>query len=166
MSDTTETTGDAPEADTAVEERTTEDPRITKANQEAAKYRRELRDAQRELEKIRAASMTEQEKAVAEAKQAGRTEALATVGARLATAELRAAAAGRVDKATLDGFLEYADLTKFVGEGGEPDGKAIEAAVKKLGGDPRPTDFDGGARTPAGKPADMNSLIRRGAGLG
>lgn len=27
-------------------------------------------------------------------------------------------------------------------------------------------DFDGGARTSAGKPADMNSLIRRQAGLG
>jgi hypothetical protein len=28
------------------------------------------------------------------------------------------------------------------------------------------TDFDGGARTPAGKPADMNSLIRHAAGMG
>lgn len=120
--------------------------------------------AAKELERVKAAAMTETEKAVAEAKLAGRTEALTAVGARLATAELRAAAAGRVDQATLAGFLEYADLTKFVGEDGEPDAKAIEAAVKKLGGDQRPTDFDGGARTPAAKPNDMNALIRRQAG--
>lgn len=122
--------------------------------------------AAKELEKFRAASMSEQEKAVAEAEQRGRSAALASSGARLARAEFRAAAAGQVDKDTLDGFLEYADLSKFVGDDGEPDDKAITAAVKKLGGGTASTSFDGGARTTAGKPADMNSLIRRQAGLG
>ncbi len=162
MSDT-ETT-EAPEADVETGDKP-EDPRITKANAEAAKYRRELREAQRELEKTRAASMTEQEKLVAEARQAGATEALKASGGRLVKAELRAAAAeSGVPKTALDGFLEYADLSRFVGDDGEPDGKAIEAAVKKLA--PVRADFDGGARTPAGKPADMNALIRRQAGLG
>lgn len=122
-------------------------------------------DAAKELDRVRASQMTETEKAVAEAEARGRAAALTTAGVRLAKAELRAEAAGTVDKATLDGFLEYADLSKFIGEDGEPDTKAIQAAVKKLGGEPAVTNFDGGARTSAGKPADMNSLIRKSAGL-
>jgi hypothetical protein len=121
--------------------------------------------AAKELAQFRQSQMTETEKAVAEAEARGRTAALTATGSRLAKAELRAAAAGTVDKATLDGFLEYADLSKFVGDDGEPNTKAIEAAVKKLGGEPATTNFDGGARTTAGKPTDMNSLIRRSAGL-
>lgn len=144
---------------------TTEDPRIRKANQEAANYRRELRATQAELKKLREANQTETEKALSEAEQRGHATALDKVGTRLAQAELRAAAAGRIDKETLAGFLEYADLKRFVGADGEPDTKAIEAAITKLGGAERPTDFDGGARTTAARPADMNSLIRRAAGV-
>lgn len=163
---TTDTTGDAPEADPTVEDRTTDDPRISKANQEAATYRRQLRETQRELDKVKAASMSEQERAVAEAKAAGQTEAARAAAPRLVRAELRAAAADAgLGKDALAGFLEYADLSKFVGDDGEPDTKAIEAAVKKLGGTGRSTDFDGGARTPAAKPTDMNSLIRHQAGV-
>lgn len=141
-----------------------EDPRVTKANREAATYRRELRAAQAELKKLREANQTGTEKALVEAEQRGKATALTQVGARLARAELKATAAGKVDTATLDGFLEYADLTKFVGDDGEPDMKAIDAAVKKLGGG-RPADFDGGARTTAAGKTDMNSLIRRAAGV-
>lgn len=144
---------------------TTEDPRIKKANQEAANYRRELRATQAELKKLREASQTETEKALAEAEQRGKTAALGQVGTRLARAELRAAAAGKVDAATLDGFLEYADLSRFVTEDGEPDAKAITAAITKLGGAERPTNFDGGARTSPAPADDMNSLIRRAAGV-
>lgn len=122
-------------------------------------------DAVKELDRLKASQMTETEKAVAEAEARGRSAALSAAGTRLAKAELRAAAAGTVDKATLDGFLEYADLGKFLGDDGEPDTKAIEAAVKKLGGEPTQTNFDGGARTSAGKPKDMNALIRQSAGL-
>ena len=119
-----------------------------------------------DLKKRAAAAMTEQERAVTEAEQRGRSAALATAGTRLARAEIRAAAAGRVDKGALDGFLEYADLAKFVGADGEPDAKAIEAAVAKIAGPARQTDFDGGARTTGNKPIDMNALIRQRAGLG
>lgn len=119
-----------------------------------------------ELDKVRKAQMSETEKAVADAKQAGRTEAQQAVAGRLARAEFRAAAAGRVEKDTLDGFLEYADLSKFVGDDGEPDGKAIDAVVKRLAGPQRAPDFDGGARTTAGKATDMNTLIRQKAGMG
>lgn len=127
---------------------------------------RQLKAATAELEKLRAASLSDQEKAVAEAKTAGQAEAARANAPRLVRAELRAAAAeSGLAKQALDGFLDYADLSKFVGDDGEPDSAAIAAAVKRLGGG-QATDFDGGARTPAGKPADMNSLIRRQAGLG
>jgi hypothetical protein len=119
-----------------------------------------------ELKKRAAAAMTEQERAVAEAEQRGRTMALSEAGTRLARAEIRAAAAGRVEKDALDGFLEYADLKKFITADGEPDGKAIEAAVAKIAGPARQTDFEGGARSTSTKAIDMNALIRQRAGLG
>lgn len=119
-----------------------------------------------ELDKFRKAQMTETERAVAEAKTAGRNEAFAQAGQRLARAELRATAAGRVEKDALDGFLAYADMSKFLGDDGEPDVKAIETAIKALAGPQRAPDFDGGARQTAGKTTDMNALIRQRAGLG
>lgn len=162
-----EETGEVQETEQAEEQHTeAEDPRVKKANQEAANYRRELRATQAELKKIREASQTEQEKALAEAEQRGATAALSKVGDRLVRSEFRAAAANRVDKETLDTYLEDVDLRKFVGEDGEPDVKAIEARITKLGGTAKQTDFDGGARSSAAKPTDMNSLIRRQAGLG
>lgn len=119
-----------------------------------------------ELDKFRKAQMTETERAVAEAKTAGRNEAFVQAGQRLARAELRATAAGRVEKDALDGFLAYADMSKFLGDDGEPDVKAIETAIKALAGPQRAPDFDGGARSTAGKTTDMNALIRQRAGLG
>jgi len=117
-----------------------------------------------DLKKKATAALSDTEKAVAEAKAAGAAEASAKTGARLARAEFRAAAAGKVPPDALDGFLEYADLTKFVGADGEPDEKAIAAAVKKLTGTAGGTNYDGGARTTAGKSTDMNAMIRRQAG--
>lgn len=137
---------------------------LARKNEERAKGNAQ---AAKELEKVRAAAMTEQEKATAEAKAAGLAEAQRAATPRLIRAELRAAAAeAGLAKDALDGFLEYADLSKFAGDDGEPDGKAIAAAVKRLGGTGRGTDFDGGARGGSAKPQDMNSLIRLKAGVG
>jgi hypothetical protein len=166
LSDTeTDATDEAQAAETETEAGNTEDPRISKANQEAAKYRRELRATQAELDKVRQAGLSEQEKAVAAAKAEGLTEATKAVAPRIVRAEFRAAAAGQVDKQTLDAYLEDVDLSKFIGDDGEPDLKAIEARIKRLGGG-KNTNFDGGARTSAAKSTDMNSLIRQGAGIG
>lgn len=135
---------------------------LARKNEERAKSNSQ---AAKELEKVRAAAMTETEKAVAEAKAAGVAEAARQAGPRIVRAEFRAAAAGQVDKQTLDAYLEDVDLTKFLTDDGEPDIKAIEARIKRLGGG-KPADFDGGARTPAAKPTDMNAQIRQLAGLG
>jgi hypothetical protein len=119
-----------------------------------------------DLKKRAAAAMTEQERAVAEAEERGKAAATAAAAERLARAEFRAAASGRVDKDTLDAYLDDADLKKFIGADGEPDTKAIAARIAKLGGGGKGTNFDGGARSSSDKPTDMNALIRRQAGLG
>jgi hypothetical protein len=173
--------GDVTEPDEGQEpetEGTEEDPRIKKANQEAATYRRELRTTQAELKKIREASQTESEKAVAEAEERGKAAGRTEGASRLVKAEFRAAAAGRVDKQALDGFLEYVDPMKFVGDDGEPDEKAIEAAIAKLAPKTEPAvgrlvrDLKPGAlaagdgTTLGGSPsAQIDAHIRRMAGI-
>ncbi|WP_405543957.1 hypothetical protein OG478_22870 [Streptomyces phaeochromogenes] len=83
-----------------------------------------------ELATLKAANMSEQEKAVSAAEKAGRTAALAEAIPQIAQARLEAAAArAHVD---LSEFTEFIDLTKFVGEDGQVDDKAIKAAVTKF----------------------------------
>lgn len=121
-----------------------------------------------DLKKKAAAAMSDQDKALAEAEQRGRSAALQSQGTRLAKAEFRATAAGKVSPEALDGFLEYADMKRFVDEDGEPDNKAIAAAIKKLAGAAPTTgsgSYDGGVRTTAEKPKDMNDMIRRSGGF-
>lgn len=149
------------------EQKTFDADYVANLRKEAAKYRTEAKAKDAELEKFRKASMTEAEKAVAEAEAKGRTAAMADFGKRLAKAELDTAAARRnpdFDTAA----LEYVDLSKFIGEDGEPDKKAIQAAVERLVPEARGSapSFDGGARKSAPKGGDMNSVIRGLAGLG
>ncbi|AGL13870.1 hypothetical protein [Actinoplanes sp. N902-109] len=163
------------EQDTAAEQPTTEatETDVTDWKAEAEKWQAMARKSEdraksnaaaaKELEKVRAASMTEQEKAVAEARQAATAEATRATAPRLVRAEFRAAAAGRVDPDALTAYLEDVDLAKFIGDDGEPDIKAIEARIERLGGK-RTTDFDGGPRTSAPAPKDMNQMLRQAAG--
>ncbi len=119
------------------------------------------KDFERELEKFRQASMSENEKAVAEAKASGRSEALTQVGKRLARAEFKAIAAGKgLDVSAL---LDDIDVSRYVGDDGEPDEKEITAAVERfaaLKGDPQQppaVSFDGGPRS---SPSDADEYER------
>lgn len=86
--------------------------------------------AARELEALKARSMTDQEKAVEAAKAEARTETLREVGGKLAEAAIRVAAAGRpVD---VDALLEGVDAAKFLDTHGDPDVKAITAWMNKV----------------------------------
>lgn len=161
-----ELTGSATDQDTGTQQTGTAD--LGDAGQRAlAEERRARRAAEKELATLRKAAMTDQERAVADAKSAALVEAAKAAAPRLVRAELRALAAeAGLAKDALDGFLEYADLSRFVGDDGEPDSKQIAAAVKRLGGaENRSTDFDGGARGGAARPLDMSSLIRQKAGV-
>jgi hypothetical protein len=133
---------------------------------ERDEQKRLARAAQTELEKLRNATQTEQEKALHAARTEGAQEAAKKYGTRLVRTEFDAAAGRRNPDFDTAAALEYVDLAKFVGEDGEPDTKAIKAAVERLvpaaaGG---PASVDGGARTTAVTGNDMNQLIRKAAG--
>jgi hypothetical protein len=87
-----------------------------------------------ELEKLQAASLSDQEKAVAAAVKAAqdevRTGTLREVGHRLVDAEVRAAAAGRA--VDVDALLEGLDRSRFLGDDLEPDTAAIRAWVDRV----------------------------------
>jgi hypothetical protein len=91
-------------------------------------------NAAKELEKVRQQSMTETEKAVAQAREEGkaegRTETTKTLAARLVDSEVKAAAAGRsVDVAAL---LDGLDRSRFLTDDGEPDVKAITSWMDRI----------------------------------
>lgn len=138
---------------------------VESLRREAAKYRTEAKKATDAAEALRKSQLTEAEKAIEAARGEARTATLKEVGVRLARAQLSEAAA-KAD-VNLSDVLEDLDLTKFVGEDGEPDTKRIGATVdrfKALAGPPKQTSFDGGPRQTA-KTTDMNEIIRRQVGV-
>lgn len=85
--------------------------------------------AVKELEQLRASMMTDQEKAVAEAAAAARSETLTEVGGKLAAAEIRAAAAGRLDDDQLATLLDGIDPARFLTDTAEVDTDRVKAFV-------------------------------------
>lgn len=136
---------------------------------EARKWEQRAKEngkAKSELEQQRQASMTEAEKAVAEAEKRGRTAAATEFGKELAQTQFDALAGRRNPAFDTAQALEYVDLAKFLGEDGRPDLKAITAAVERLVPAPQegPPSFDGGTRTPPPAQQGMTGLIRKAAG--
>lgn len=87
-------------------------------------------NAAKELEQVRKASMSDQEKAVDTARAEARAEVLRTVGGRLVDAEVRVATAGRgID---VDALLDGLDRGRFMTDDGEPDSKAIAQWVDRI----------------------------------
>lgn len=121
---------------------------------------------QKQLDEFKKSSMSDAEKAVAEAEERGRTAAASEFGKRLARTEFDAVAGRRNPDFDTASALEYVDLGKFVGEDGEPDTKAIKAAVERLVPEPAngAPSFDGGTRTTAPAPQGMSQIIRKAAG--
>lgn len=119
----------------------------SKGNSEAAK----------ELKALRESSMTEQERAVAEAVAQARTSTLLELGSHLVSAEFRAAAAGRLTADQLSALLEDMDMSKYLTEDGQVDTERVAKKVDALAPKPDPNapptwpDLGQGARasTPA-----------------
>jgi hypothetical protein len=88
------------------------------------------KDAEAKLAAAQQASMTEQERAVATARAEGKAEAEALAAQRLAAAEFRILAAGRL--ANPEGALAVIDMSKLVQKNGEPNRQAIAALVEQL----------------------------------
>ena len=91
-----------------------------------------------ELETLRQSQMTDQEKALDEARKSARREALLEVGAHLVTAEFRAQAGGRIDPDRLSVLLEDLDMSKYLTEDGQVDTERVAKKVDALA--PKPTE--------------------------
>lgn len=103
---------------------------IARLDEALKQSRSEAKATLAELNKVRNASLSETEKAVHAAREEGRKEAVQAAGKRLAIAEFRAQAAGKL--ADPGAATEYLDMARFVNDDGEPDVKAIASAVEKL----------------------------------
>lgn len=119
---------------------------------EADKERKALKA---ELDKIKAASMSDTEKAIADATAKVRAEVMAEVGSTLVDAEFRAASAGFT--LDVDALLESLDRSKFMGDDGKPDKARIGEFVSKLAPARRSaaTDTGQGARKDGTGPAQI-----------
>lgn len=150
-----------------------EDKQVSALRSEAANWRTKLRATEAELKKLQEASSTDQDAAVAAAREEARrevfAEALSEGNDRLRRGEVLAAAANKLtDPADAVRLL---DLDKFpVSDDGTVDRRAIATAIDELvkakpylaGG--RDPEF--GARRPAenGAAKDMNAWLRKAAG--
>lgn len=115
-------------------------------------------DAAKELEKLREQSMTDQERAVAEAVAKARAEALAEVAGERVADAIRAVAAGRV--ADVDALIDGINPGRFLDDNGIPDREAISGWLDKVAPAPQepaaPTFPDLGQGARGGQPMALN----------
>lgn len=138
---TTDAGGEGQAADTAGQNLTDEVEKWKALARKHEQRAKENATAATELEKLREASATDQEKAIAAARREAAAEAAKGFGSKLAEAQFRVAAAGVLDSDQLDGLLEVVDLGKFVDDNGDPNIDAINAAVSRVA--PKSRESDG-----------------------
>lgn len=97
--------------------------------QRAREAERKAKAAEAELNKLREESMSDQEKAVAQAKAEGLSAGRAAMGAKLVAAEIRAHAAGRLNNEQLTTLLAGLNFAGFIDEAGEVDLTTVAAFV-------------------------------------
>lgn len=101
-----------------------------KSERNAAKA--EAKKLQTQLEELQRSAMTDQEKAIDDAKATARAEALTEVGSKIAAAEFKAAAAGRFDDATMKTLLAGLDLKAFLDDTGDVDPTKVQTFVDSI----------------------------------
>lgn len=84
----------------------------------------------RELEQLRRESMSEQERAIAEARDSARSEVMQEVSGRLVDAEIRSAAANR--PINVDVLVDSIDRSKFLDDEGNVDRDAVSSFLDQL----------------------------------
>lgn len=115
----------------------------------ARKHEREAKKAATELDRVRKANQSEQERAIEAAKGEGRTAALQEAGQKIAAAEIKAALSGIVANPT--SIIEDLNLARYVTDDGEVDDEAVKALREKFvaavgDGKKPPPSFDGGVK--------------------
>ncbi|WEB38756.1 hypothetical protein MOV08_05185 [Streptomyces yunnanensis] len=108
-----------------------------------------------ELEELRKAQMSDQEKALEAARQEGRNAAAGEFGTRLVGAELKAAASKAGTELPSSDFL---DLNKFLGEDGSPNSEAIDSFISSLPAKPKKTPPPLRDTGPRGGPTKVRQL--------
>jgi hypothetical protein len=94
-----------------------------------AAERRRASGLERQLGELRQQNMTDQERAVAAARDEGRAEARREAGRALVGAEFRALAAGKLPNAAA--LAEALDLTTFLAEDGSVDTERLTAWIER-----------------------------------
>lgn len=159
----TPTPDDAPDTETPpAGQPTATDDDAGKWKELSRKNEREAKRLRAELDKLQQASMSEQEKAVAQAKVAGYTEGLTAATVRLRRAEVRAAAAGLL--ADPEDAVHLLDLDQYQpNDDGDFDRKAIVADIAALvkakpylGATPGNGSGEGGPRGQSPAPLALN----------
>lgn len=130
-----------------------------------------VKELEKELAAIRTSSLSDSEKAIEAAKAEVRAEVTTATGARLARSEFVAAAAKQNPEFDVTKILDDLNLSKYVGDDGEPDVPAIAEAVKRLipASEQKPglqLDLGGRPLSSSQKGKGMSDLIREGAGRG
>lgn len=132
MADTVDTT-----AETTVEAATQETTEAVEQLDDPGKKaldaeRRARREAEREakrikaeLDQLRQSSLTDAERAIEQARTEGRSAALAEAGSKLVAAEMKAAAAGRLESAQLSTLLAGVHLPAFLDADGNVDTEKV-----------------------------------------
>lgn len=120
--------------------------------------------AAKELEELRKQSMSDAEKAVAEAREQARAEAFADVGGRLVKAEVRAVAAGRLGADQLATLLDGLNVAAFLTETGEVDAAKVAQFIDGIAPPPdentrRTPDLGQGRRSPGATGPGINDLL-------
>ena len=121
-----------------------------------------------ELEELRKKTMTDAEKAVAEAKEEGKKEATLEANRRIVASEVKAAAGGKLSDPG-DAAALLGDLDRFIVKG-EVDTKAIAAAIDELvkakpylaaGAAKKAAALPGGGKSEAASGSSFNDELRR-----
>ena len=138
---------------------------------------KDLKATKAELAKIQQSSMSDTEKAVAEAEARGRTSALQETGASRVADAVRVAAAGRT--VDIDALLEGLDTTRFLDDEFMPDRAAIVAWIDRVSPAPAEPTVDLGPlglgidlgqgsqqqNTPIGDNKGLENMLRDVVGL-
>jgi hypothetical protein len=104
----------------------------------------DLRPKAKQYDDLAAASRTEHERALDEAKAQARAEADRDAALKIAAAEMRVAAKGRIDDAKLAAVLEPIDMSKFLADDNTVDTARVAAFVDGIA----PAQQAGGAKSP------------------
>lgn len=105
--------------------------------------------AAKELEALRASTMSDTEKAIAEAEARGRSAATAELAGELVDAALKVEAGARLTAEQLEVLTSGLDRTKFLGEDGKVDADSVKAFIAGIAPE-QPTEQV--AATPPGFP--------------